>query len=359
MEKCTRLSLRIQIRNFKNTFFQVGDLPFKDLLPDTLIKTIQQSGNAHDTVFTPLVTLKAFLLQVLSPTGSCKEAVSHVLAERITCGHEANSINTGPYCKSRQRLALPHLKAAICSSGRTLHQKASKAWLWQGYRVVLVDGTTFLMPDTLDNQLVYPQQTAQKSGLGFPIVRLVGLLSLVTGSCIEYALSPYQGKGTGETSLFSRLLGTLGKDDLLVADRYYTSYAIIALMIAQNTALVFRQRSTVKSDFRRGKHLGAKDHIISNKKPKKKPVWMSEDDFAVLPDEITIREFSVKGIVYVTTLTNAKVYPKKALAELYQQRWHVELDFRIIKTYMGMEMLRCKSAEMVKKVVLSICLPIT
>ena len=98
MEKCTRLSLRIQIRNFKNTFFQVGDLPFKDLLPDKLIKTIQQSGNAHDTVFTPLVTLKAFLLQVLSPTGSCKEAVSHVLAERISCGHEANSINTGPYC---------------------------------------------------------------------------------------------------------------------------------------------------------------------------------------------------------------------------------------------------------------------
>ena len=78
-----------------------------------------------------------------------------------------------------------------------------------------------------------------------------------------------------------------------------------------------------------------------------------------LPDEITIREFSVKGTVYVTTLTNPKVYPKKALAELYQQRWHVELDFRIIKTYMGMEMLRCRSSEMVKKVVLSICLPIT
>ena len=147
--------------------------------------------------------------------------------------------------------------------------------------MVLVDGTTFLMPDTPDNQVVYPQQTAQKSGLGFPIVRLVGLLSLATGSCIEYVLGPYQGKGTGETSLFSRLIGTLGKDDLLLADRYYTSYAIIALMIAQNTPLVFRQRSTVKSDFRRGKHLGAKDHIISNKKPKKKPVWMSEDDFAV------------------------------------------------------------------------------
>jgi hypothetical protein len=300
VKKSTRFSLRLQIRHFKNTFFQVGDLPFKDLVPNWLLQTIHQSGGVRETVFTPLVTLKAFLLQVLSPTGSCQQAVAQILMERLACGYDANSMNTGPYCKARQRLSLSHLKTAVCSVGQSLHRQASEAWDWRGHRVILLDGTTLLMPDTEENQAVYPQQTIQKPGLGFPIVRLVGLLSLATGSCIDYALGPFQGKGSGETSLFSRLIGTLGKDDLLLADRYYTTYAIMARMIARKTPLLFRQRNNVKSDFRRGQRLGAKDHIIRYPKPKRQPVWLSENEYAALPDQITIREFSVKGLVYVT-----------------------------------------------------------
>ncbi len=349
MKKSNRLPLRFQIRSFKNTFFQLNNLPFKDVLPDSLINAIHQSGDGRNTVFTPLVTLRAFLFQVLSSTGSCKEAVAHILIERIGLDYPANSMNTGPYCKARLRLLLTHLKQAVTSSGRVLHQQASTQWLWNGYRVMLVDGTTLLMPDTGDNQKTFPQQSAQQPGLGFPIVRLVGLLSLATGSCVDYAIGPYQGKGSGETSLFSRLIQSLGRQDLLLADRYYTSYANIALLMQQSTCLVFRQRSTVKSDFRRGQRLGAKDHLIPFKKPKKKPVWMSDNGWVDLPNEMLIREFSVKGIVYVTTLIESKTYPKKALAQLYQQRWNIEVNFRTIKTDMGMDMLRCKTAAMVKK----------
>jgi hypothetical protein len=349
MKKSNRISKRLQIRSLKNAFFQVDDLPFKHLIPDSLIQAIHKSGNARSIVFTPLLTLKAFIFQVLSPTGSCKEAVAHILMERINYNYSANSMNTGAYCKARLRLVLSHLKAAVISSGQLLHQQASKDWLWKGYRVIMVDGTTLLMPDTEDNQTVYPQQSVQKPGIGFPIVRLVGLISLATGSCVDYVLGPYQGKGTGETSLFSQLINTLSQEDLLLADRYYTSFAIIALLIIQETPLVFRQRSTVITDFRRGQRLGAKDHIIYTLKPKKKPVWMSKVAFAELPEVIRVREFSVNGVVYVTTLLNAKTYPKTALAKLYQQRWKIELDFRTIKTHMGMEMLRCQTAEMVKK----------
>jgi len=349
MEKSSRLSLRLQIRSFKNTFFQVDDLPFKGLLPDSLIEAIHQSGDVRNTVFTPLITLRAFLFQVLSASGSCKEAVSHILIERIGLNFRANSMNTGPYCKARRRLLLTHLKEAVTTSGRVLHENASKNWLWKGYRVMLVDGTTLLMPDTANNQQSFPQQSVQKPGLGFPIVRLVGLLSLATGSCVDYELGPYQGKGSGETSLFALLINTLGQQDLLLADRYYTSYANIVLLTRQGTALVFRQQSTVTSDFRRGQYLGAKDHIISIKKPKKKTVWISEAAWAELPDELLVREFSVKGVVYITTLMDVRTYPKTSLVELYQQRWQIEVDFRSIKTQLGMEMLRCKTAQMVKK----------
>lgn len=349
MQKSSSLSLRLQIRHFKNTFFQIKELPFKDLLSDSLIKAIHQSGDVRETVFTPLVTLKAFLLQVLSPTGSCKEAVSHILTERLSCGYAANSMNTGPYCKARQRLSLSQLQEGMLSIGKTLHQQAPHSWLWKGFKVVLVDGTTLLMPDTQENQASYPQQSVQKPGLGFPIMRLVGLFSLATGSCIGYATGTFQGKGSGETSLFSRLISTLRKDDVLLADRYYTTYAIMALLIEQGTSLVFRQRSNVKSDFRKGQRLGAKDHIISYNKPPRKPVWMTAETYAELPEKIIIREFAVNGIVYVTSFLDAKDFPKKELVELYQQRWKVELDFRTIKTHMGMEMLRCLTPQMVDK----------
>ena len=151
MRKSNRISLRLQIRSVKNTFFQINDFPFNHLLPDSLIQAIHQSGNVRSTVFTSLLTLKAFVFQVLSPTGSCKEAVAHFLMERINFDHPANSMNTGAYCKARSRLLLDHLKAAVTLSGQALHQQASTAWLWMGYRVVIVDGTTLLMPDTEDN----------------------------------------------------------------------------------------------------------------------------------------------------------------------------------------------------------------
>jgi len=349
MKKSKRLSLRLQIRNFKNAFFQIGDLPFKGLIPDSLIKALRQSGNGHDTIFTPLVTLKAFLLQILNENGSCKEAVSNVLTERISNDYEANSMNTGAYCKARQRLPLPILKEILASSGKALHQQAPDDWLWKGLRVALVDGTTLLMPDTKDNQASYPQQSVQKEGLGFPILRMVGLMSLVSKSCLGYETAPYKGKGTGETSLFSKLISLLDKNDLLLGDRYYTTYAIMCLLTQQGTAFVFRQSPNVKTDFKKGTHLRVKDHIINYKKPQRKPIWMTKEAYLELPNELLIREFSVKGTVYVTQLLEPKIYHKNELANLYEQRWDVELDFRTIKTDMRLEMLRCKTAKMVDK----------
>ncbi len=79
----------------------------------------------------------------------------------------------------------------------------------------------------------------------------------------------------------------------------------------------------MKSKFCQRKKLGAKGHIIEWKKPKRKPVWISEVDCQALPNEICIREFYVGGIVYVTTLLDVKKYHKKELAILYKARWKI------------------------------------
>ena len=338
MSNLIRSGIRWQIHNFKKSFLQVEKRPFNDFFPaKTIAAIIANTPHKRTSVFSPLITLQAFIFQVLSDDSSCKLAVAGVLVDRLSQGQSANSINTGPYCKARQRLPLTQMVQAVVTTGSSLHQQSAEAWRWHGLNAVLVDGTTVLMPDTPKNQAVFPQQSNQKPGLGFPIARLVALISLATGA--------YQGKGTGETSLFSQMLNTLLTGDLLLGDRYYCTFAIIVLMQAKGIPVLFPLHANKKADFKRG----AKDHQVEWKKPKRKPVWMTALDYADLPEVITVREFKVKGVVYVTTLLNAKQFNKQELANLYKERWKIESDFLAIKTHMGMDMLRCKTPEMVQK----------
>lgn len=190
------------------------------------------------------------------------------------------------------------------------------------------------MPDTPENQADFPQQQYQKPGLGFPIVRIVGLISLSVGTLVCYAIGCYQGKGSGETSLFSQLLAHIAPNDLLLADRYYCTWAILALIRQQGSHMLVQNHAQRKPDFSSGQQLGVKDHLVEWKKPKRKPDWLSQEDFNALPDTILIREFAVNGKVYVTTLLDAKRYHRKELAKLYSKRWQIELDFRSLKTHM-------------------------
>lgn len=345
----TRIRLTRQITRFRESFLQFTHLPFDDLFPiENLATIVENTPSKRGSVFTPLVTLKAFIFQVFSGN-PCKKVVAGVLADRLREGKTANTINTGPYCKARQRLPLKPLEEAASNIGSRLHSAVPETWRWKDHNVVLTDGTTVLMPDTPDNQVVFPQQSNQKPGLGFPIARMVALISLAAGTMMGYSVGAYQGKGTGETSLLSQLLGHLQVGDLLMADRYYCTFAIIALLQARGIPVLFQMHANKKADFSQGISLGAKDHLIDWKKPPRKPVWMSEIDYAALPETLTVRELSVKGMVYVTTLLDNKAFHKQELASLYQERWKIELDLRSIKTHMGMEMLRCKSPDMVKK----------
>lgn len=350
MSNLTKLIALRQIQTLKCAVLQLPDLPFSNILTNkSLQQIIDHSESSRDRIFTPLVTLKAFIFQVLGTDGSCRQAVMHVLSERLQQGKKAISVMTGAYCMARQRLPYESLKALTEETGKKLHQKADSSWKWKGHNTLLTDGTTVLMPDTKKNQHDFPQQGNQKPGLGFPIARIVGLVSLSVGTVVSYAVGPYQGKGTGETSLFSQLIDAIAKNDLLLADRYYCTWAILALMMQKRSHLLVQNHAQRKPDFRCGKKLGAKDHLVEWKKPKRKPDWISQADYKALPEYILIREFAVKGMIFVTTLLDAKKYSKKELAKLYLERWKIELDIRSIKTQMGMEMLRCKSPEMVKK----------
>lgn len=350
MAQFTKASLQSQMQRMQESFLQRSELPFSDLLSEDWFERLEaQAGNYRTQVFTPIVTLQAFVRQVLSADGSCQEAVSGIWASRVEEQLPVPSVSTGPYCKARQRLPLGLLHEAVRATGASLHGQVPESWKWQGYNVKVVDGTTVLMPDTPANQAQFPQSRSQKRGLGFPIARLVGVMSLSSGAMVDYSLGPYRGKKTGELSLLAQQLDALQLGDLLLGDRYYCTYALIAQQQQRDIPVVFENHAKRAVDFRRGKRLGAKDHLIEWRKPSRKPVWMSVADYQALPPTLTVRELVVGGKVYVTTLLDAKRFSKKAIAQLYELRWVAELDLRTLKADLQMAKLRCQTPEMVRK----------
>jgi hypothetical protein len=133
--------------------------------------------------------------------------------------------------------------------GERLEDRAPASWRWHGRRTLLVDGTTLSGPDTPANQEKYPQSRSQKPGLGFPLIRLVVILGLATGALVGAATAPWRGKGNGETSLLRSLFDRLRSGDLLVADRAYGVFPLVALLWRRGVDVCFRvqQQASIRS----------------------------------------------------------------------------------------------------------------
>jgi hypothetical protein len=334
-------------------------LPFHDILDADMVKSVlaEEGVTFNECIYTPSVTLCVFLSQVLDPDHSCRAAVARLIVwlaihRRKPCVPETNS-----YCEARQRLPLGVVTRLVRRTGRGIDGRAADAWLWKGRRVALVDGTTASMPDTPENQRAFPQSNAQGIGLGFPLVRMVAVISLATGVVRDLALGPYKGKETGETALLRTLLDGLGAGEIVLGDRCFASFFMIAALAHRGVDALFRMHQRRKYDFRRGRRVGIEDHVVTWTKPER-PDWMDEETYAQVPEELRVRElrvkveqpgFRVNELVLVTTMLDAEAYTKEEVAHLFLQRWDIELDLRSIKCVLQMDVLRCKTPEMVQK----------
>jgi putative transposase len=343
-------------------FLQGEGLPFADVLSAADIEQAFADegvsfGDTAHAVYTPALILWAFLSQVVHKDKSCQAAVLRVVALLLSLQQQPCSKDTGAYCRARAKLPAAVLKRLALQVGQQLEAQVPQAWLWKGRHAKLIDGSTVTAPDTPQNQQAYPQSTSQQPGLGFPILRLVVLLSLATATTLGMAMGPYAGKETGETALLRTLLGQLVAGDVLVADRYFCSYFLVALAVACGCDVVFRMHQRRDYDFRRGQRLGPDDHVVVWERPQR-PEWMDAATYATIPETLTMREVRVRirtqgcrteELVLVTTLTDAATYTKDDLENIYHQRWHAELDLRAIKQALQMDQLHCKTPFMIEK----------
>jgi len=362
MDQYTQGRLTGQVRRvsqYRRQMVGDQDLCFTKLLPKEQVEAALEQHHVRyrERLYTPLVTIWTFLYQVLASDQSCRAAVARLLAFLCVGGDPSGSAKTDPYCKARQRLSEDLLADLARRSGLELQHQVPPTGLLGGRPIKIADGTTVSMPDTPANQKAYPQQAAQKKGLGFPILRLVGLIGLSCGAVLDVAMGAYSGKRTGETALLRQLLDRLEAGEVLLTDAIFSNYWTIALVLERGVDLISRHKGLRRVDFRRGQRLGRHDHIVPWHKPIR-PSWMSQSLYRSLPQTLSLRELrvevSVKGfrcrhLLLVTTLLDAQVYSPQELASAFRARWQAELDLRSIKHVMQMDVLRCKSPAMVRK----------
>ena len=345
-------------------FLQAPGLPFATVLsPEQVAAAFAAEGTSFgdrdDTIYTPSITLWAFLSQMvfLDELRSCAAAVARVMVFLTSLGHRAPSADTGNYCRARQKLPENVLRRLALETGTRLEAQTPAEWLWYGRHVKIADGSTLSMPDTPDNQKAYPQPKTQKPGLGFPILRMMVVISLATAALCDLALAPYSGKRTGETSLLRSLLANFQGGDVVVGDRVCGNYFLIALGLKRGVDWLARIHQCRKIHYRRSRCQACSEERVTWQRPPR-PKWMDPATYATIPQTLTLRQivvevqepgFRVERIALVCTLLDETQYPADALAQLYRARWNVELDLRALKQSMAMEPLRTKTPEMIRK----------
>ena len=358
----SRTGLKNDFSVIADSFLQEAGLPFASVLNAESIERVFREEKAlfgQEDIYSTQIVLWAFLAQTLRDGKgiACAAAVADIAAYMQQTGQRPPSGNTGDYCRARANLRLPALQRLARESAGDLEAAAPPPWLWKGLHAKLVDGFTFTMPDTPENQAQFPQIGAQRPGVGLPIARACAVLSLATASLCDLAIGPYEGKETGETALLRQLLESFDENDVVVFYRYYCSFVMLALLSLCGLHVCARLHQVRHSDFRRGRRLGPGDHLITWTRPAR-PQWMSPEQYDRIPETLTLREvrFDVKvpgyrtrSITIITTLTDPQAYSREDLAELYGFRWNAELDIRQIKQTLHLDHVRCKTPEMVRR----------
>lgn len=317
----------------------------------------------RDRLLDPVTTIHLFILQILH----CNAACSHL--RHLTNG----AFSASAYCQARSRLPLAVIKALVSRIGAVMQQFAADAGAWKGHRTILIDGSSFSMPDTLELQAHFGQHGQQKTGCGFPIAHLLAIFDAASGLVLDLIAAPMR---THDMSQVHKLHSQLRPGDVLVGDRGFCSYAHLALILRSGLHACFRMHQKQIVNFRSGRPhaigkraralprsrwirtVGTLDQIVEWIKPPKPPRWMEQADFDALPETIMIRElryrieapgFRPSVITLATTLLDVKTYSAEDLADLYKARWAVETNFAHLKTTMRMEKLHCKSVDGVMK----------
>jgi len=295
-----------------------------------------------------------FLWQVLQPRASCRAVVRQVQA---FCETERSTFDesTSAYCQARGRLPVRCLQQALRDSAEAADRLSRQGIPGWTRPIKVVDASSVRLPDTAENREAYPYPSGQRPGCGFPVMQFCGLYSLSSGAILNTVQSPWFAH---EVPLFRALWPDLQSGDILMGDRAFGAYTIVALLPLRGVDVVSRLHQGRRFRPRDGRRIGAGEWLVTWTKPPQRPDYLTPEEWAAVPESITVRiihvriqqkGFRTQELWISTTLLDPIAYPAEQIAQLYRRRWDMELCFRDLKTTMGMEELRCRTPAMAHK----------
>jgi hypothetical protein len=313
----------------------------------------QQDDGPHsrDRCWNLRLVFWTFLWQIAQAGASCREAIDQARDLCLLQRRPQPPDTASPYCQARGQLPLQRLDDIHQAVVTQAEAASASRDLWCGLRVHVVDGTTLSAPDTPANQKAFPQQKGQRPGCGFPILRLVAFFALATGLISGWIHGAY---GQSELALLQHLWDTLRPGELLLGDRGFCTWGLLAQCQARQVHAVFRVRGSRRRDFRRGKRLSRDQREVHWAKPTLRPRTVTGQEWDRLPDSlclrlarcrVNVRGFRTRQVILVTTLLDRDAYPLDALSELYLRRWEMELTLRHLKVTLQMDQLSCKTPD--------------
>lgn len=342
----------------EKNFGEKEGLPFKEYLSEKEIReTLEEEKIKYRIrIFSPMITIWAFLSQVQEGDKSCRFITARVLSYLVTQGKVICSITESAYCHAKKRLRTSVLSKLTKKVAKKAESNAPREMLWCGRKVKTYDGSSLRLECTEKNEKAFPQSVVCKKGCGFPVARWTVLFCLTTGVVLEMYLEPMK---ISERVLFRKFYQTFSAGDVALADRGGCSFGDFALLAAIGVDAIFRMNRR-KFNFEDGYRLGKKDHIVAWQRPEFRPQYnaLSREQYNNFPDEIYIRELDVtvvrkgyrtKKMIICTTLLDPNLYTKKDLQELYLRRWEAELNIRHLKTSLKMSTMKSKTPRMFYK----------
>lgn len=329
---------------------------FEDILPGDFLASIDPTKRQRS--FGHLPVFWAWLAQILEANASCQKAVGLIQSWCYSCKLPVPSSDTSSYCKARSRLSLSFLQTVHQRICQRLGSRVSRENQWQGFTLMAMDGSSVHLMDTAENQLLYPQPSVQKKGCGFPTMGIVGLLNLGHGGWEHIETCPHTQH---DSKAAASLTTHLGPGDLLLADRAFCSYELIARSLSQGAHCLMRlHQSRAKTlKWKRGKRLSRHERLITWTRPQRPPgTTLDREAWNALPATLQVRLIKLgyenrdgqkSELIIVTTLLDPKQHCGIELADLYARRWDIELKLRDLKTTLGMEDFAVKSPEMAHK----------
>jgi hypothetical protein len=325
-------------------------------VPERLFPKAPNQANSRDRAYTRWRTFWGFLWQSLHPQASGRAVVRQFQALFTLQGGPAISQEDGAYCRARARLPLEEFPKVLAATAQCAGQRVTPLNALRGRPLKAVDGSALtLLADTQKNRAAYPPLQCQPGQPSFPMMRLVVLFSLVSGAILAVA----QGSlAVSELALFHQLSSRLAAGDILVGDRGFGGYPVIALL-HHVLGVAFIGRTTRRIDGRRRlRRLGRNDWLIQWQIGARVSPWMALAQWQALPPTLTLR--TVKGSLYqkgyrvrqvtvITTLLDPQAYPAREVLEAYVRRWRLEICLDDLKTTLDMESLRARSPEMAQK----------